>query len=77
MALTKCKLFDNLKCVKTGRTFPQDLATIQNISEKKIFQLEGTHNNHLVQLQCVSPIIFISKELKCLSDFVHKNHSIH
>lgn len=64
MALTKCKLFDNLKDVRTDRTFPQDLAVIQNISEKKIFQLEGTHNNHLVQLQYISPVIFIPKELK-------------
>lgn len=64
MVLTKCKLFDNLKCVKTGRTFPQDLAIIQNISERKIFQLEGTHNNHLVQLQYISPAVFIPKDLK-------------
>lgn len=64
MALTKCKLFDNLKDVRTDRTFPQDLAVIQNISEKKTFQLEGTHNNHLVQLQYISPVIFIPKELK-------------
>lgn len=59
MALTKCKLFDNFKCVKTGRTFLT--CKTQDISDNKIFQLEGTHNHHLVQLQYISPAIFIPR----------------